>query len=251
MKKQNLFIYLLIFFANLILGGIFSFAEEFQVPSLRAPVQDEAQIFSSQVISKISALVSDVRAKGGPQIQILSLPNLQGIQIEEAAIKIVENWKLGEKEKDNGVLILVSKEERKIRIEVGQGLEGDLPDVVAKRISSRVITPFFKSGNMDQGLVEGVIAILSYTFPQYLKDRDLGGVDKAEPQENRKHVSGLLIFGLFILLSLLRLFMGGGGGGYSSRGGFFGGGSFGGGSSSGGWSGGGGGFSGGGASGDW
>jgi uncharacterized protein len=195
-----------------------------------------------------------VRSKGGPQIQVLTVVNLQGLPIEEATIRVADAWTLGDKDKDNGILFLVSKEERKMRIEVGQGLEGDLPDVIAKRIISRVVTPLFKSGQMDRGLTEGVTAILSYIAPQFLEGREAPSHEQIESQGRGSNLSFLFIIGLFLLISFLRILMGRGGfasSGYHRGGGYIGGGGFGGGRSSGGWSGGGGGFSGGGASGDW
>jgi uncharacterized protein len=239
--------------------GIFCFgpiagAESFVVPTLVSPVQDEAGFFSARTRGEVATFLAMVRSKGGPQIQVLTVVNLQGLPIEEATIRVADAWTLGDKDKDNGILFLVSKEERKMRIEVGQGLEGDLPDVIAKRIISRVVTPLFKSGQMDRGLTEGVTAILSYIAPQFLEGREAPSHEQIESQGRGSNLSFLFIIGLFLLISFLRILMGRGGfasSGYHRGGGYIGGGGFGGGRSSGGWSGGGGGFSGGGASGDW
>lgn len=249
--RKSFFYLILLFIGNLyfIREGL---AQEFHVPVLVAPVQDEAGLFSPEVVVRLSRLLSDLRAQGGPQLQVLTLSSLGGLPIDQASIKIVESWQLGDRAKDDGILLLVSKTERKIRIEVGQGLEGELPDVVAKRIITRVINPLFKAGQMDRGLSEGVLAILGYVAPQFLEANHLGGETVAE-SDDRSPLSTLLIFGLFLLIMILRMMFGGprtygtgyrhgGGGGIWPGGG---------GSSSGGWSGGGGGFSGGGASGDW
>ncbi len=221
-------------------------AQEFTVPALERPVQDEARLFSSRAVSEISAWLADIRSQGGPQIQVLSVDGLNGVPIESASIKIVEAWKLGGKKLDNGVLLLITKRERKVRIEVGQGLEGDLPDVVSKRIITQIISPLFKSGKLDKGLYEGVVAIVGYTAPQFLKGRETEDIDSESGSSKFGDLKFLFFIGIFLIFFFLDLFSGR----RFSSGRYRGGGGFGGGSG-GGWSGGGGGFSGGGASGDW
>ena len=179
---------------------------------------------------------------------------MQGYPVEDASIKIVEKWGLGSKKQDKGVLLLISLAERKIRIEVGQGLEGDLPDAIAKRIIDEVIAPHFKRQDPSRGVLEGVIQIISQVAPDFDSATEFG----VSPKRQKKGVSTnglvlMLLIALFLLRMLTRLGgMGGGGGGFLGGGGGWSGG--GGGWSSGGgssWSGGGGGFSGGGASGSW
>ena len=249
--------YLLSIGSWLCLSAILSFvsslawSETFQVPLLREPVQDEAGLFSGAAVNRMSSFLRDLRTKGGPQVQVLTLDSLAGLPIEEASIKVVEAWNLGGKQKDDGVLFLIAKRERKLRIEVGQGLEGELPDVVAKRIISRIVVPLLKAGRNDQALEESIIAILGYVAPQFLEGQGLAAPEARDEGERSSNGLILLIFFLFIGVSLLRAIGGRhfNGRGYGSGGGF--GGFPSGGRSGGGWSGGGGGFSGGGASGDW
>ncbi len=192
---------------------------------------------------------------GGPEIQILTVENLGGVSIEEAAIKTADAWGPGNKRDDNGVLFMVSKAERKVRIEVGMGLQGDLPDITASRIVREVVIPSFKNNDIDRGVTSGVLAIVHYTNPQFLD-----GQNKA-PQATgaRKHGKRfdwvfLLMFFLVFILPLMtgrrrRSGLGGFVLGYGL--GRIGGGGGGFGSGSGGWGGGGGGFNGGGSSGSW
>lgn len=230
-------------------------ASAFQVPSLTGPVVDEAGVLNGQTVSKLSGLLQRINQRGTVQLQVLTLSSLQGDVIENVSIQVVDAWKLGTAKGDNGVLFLIVPSEKKMRIEVGQGLEGDLPDVIAKRIIADVVAPYFREGLYNEGITAGVIEILRHT------DAKAIGEEAPPPPAREKKKSGLFWFILIIFLLLLKqiLFGGGGGGGrgFGGRrglggfyGGGFGGGGFGG-SSGGGWSGGGGGFSGGGASGSW
>lgn len=234
---------------------------EFTVPSLTGPVVDGAGMLSPSTVAKLSSFIRRVYDSGGPQLQVATVQDLGGISIEEASIKITDQWKLGGAKADNGVLLLISRNERKIRIEVGQGLEGSLTDAYSSRIIRDIMTPRFRSGDVDGGVVAAVFAIVRYTYPEFLKDdRGTGSMPAASSSDgggggvDGHTIETLLMIFFFTFLILPALFgrrrrgfwLGGGGGGWG--GGGFGGGGFGGG---GGWSGGGGGFSGGGASGGW
>lgn len=225
-------------------------APTFQVPSLTGPLMDQAGVLNAPTQAKLEDVLRRVAERGKLQLQVLTLKTLSNEPIEQATLKVVEAWKLGTKEKDNGVLFLIVPDERKMRIEVGQGMEGDIPDVIAKRIISDVVAPYFREGLYSEGVTAGVIEIIRRGDPEAI-----GAVD--EPVERPRGTSNQRIPGwmilLFIVVMLLKMISGGGGRGFGGRtGGGWGGGGFGGGGSGGGgWSGGGGGFSGGGASGDW
>jgi uncharacterized protein len=219
---------------------------------------DMADILNSNTEHILESYLRQLHEKGGAQIQVATVPSLEGLAIEEYSIHLTDQWKLGKKKEDRGILLLVAPHERKIRIEVGMGLEGDLPDVVASRIIREVMAPEFTAGNADRAVIDGVRAIAHITDP--------GLEDAPMPKRGRRDnpYRGLIELGVILLfLIIARLgsggrrgggwWFGGGGGGFGGwGGGSFGGGGFGGGSSGGGgWSGGGGGFSGGGASGGW
>ncbi len=230
---------------------------EFQVPQLTGPVVDQAGLLSSSTVDSLSAFLRRHHEQGGAQIQVATVTDLGDLSIEEASIKITDQWKLGSKKEDRGVLLLVAPSARRMRIEVGQGLEGDLTDLITSRIIRDVIIPRFKEGAPDRGVIDGVLAIVHYADP---KMGDDGGAPVAARSQRFERTGGglgkvmTIIFWLIILIFLLMrpggrgflagMLLGGGLGGG-------GGGGWGGGSSGGGWSGGGGGFSGGGSSGSW
>lgn len=231
-----------------------SVAWAFNVPTLTDPVMDQSGILDFDTKSKLNEVLKNPDVLDKIQLQILVVNSLQEESIESVSIQITDKWKLGTAKKDNGVLFLIAPKERKLRIEVGQGLEGDLPDAIAKRIISDVVTPYFKQGMMSQGITAGTLEILKYAG---VKSSGIANNNDIEFENvPRQKISLLFWIIIFIVVLIFRTIFFGGGpprGGYrGGRGGFGGGwggsGGFGGG---GGWSGGGGGFSGGGSSGSW
>jgi uncharacterized protein len=231
------------------------------IPPLTGPVVDAAGLLGAGDVRRLSELARSARAREdgqGVQLQYLVVRSLQGEPIEDFSIRVAEAWKIGTRGRDNGLLVTVAVEDRAFRIEVGGGLEGEIPDVLARRIGERALVPAFRAGRFGDGLYDAGAELLT-----------LAGVAPQAVEEHARRrgrgVTGLPIgFGpigallviLWIVSNVFRgfgprrrrhLWWGGGpfiGGG---RGGFGGGGGLGG----GGWSGGGGGFSGGGASGRW
>src|SRR5262249_40346780 len=131
------------------------------VPYLTGRVVDNAEILKPAIRERVAALAKGHEDKTTDQIAVLTIPTLGGESVEEFATRVFEAWKLGQKGKDNGVLVVVAPQDRKMRIEVGYGLEGTLPDVVASRIIRNVMTPAFKSGDFDRGIEDGVAAIVA------------------------------------------------------------------------------------------
>ena len=103
-------------------------AAELQLPNLSSPVMDLAGLMSEADKKDLSDLAYEIYAHNGPQITVLTVPDLQGYPIEEFSIRVAEKWQLGTKEKDNGLLVVISKQEREMRIEVGNGIEGEVTD---------------------------------------------------------------------------------------------------------------------------
>jgi uncharacterized protein len=237
------------------------FAQGFEVPALKDPVNDYAGMISANQQSQINQALRSIRDAGGAQIVVLTVNDLNGSTIEQASIQIVDTWKLGDKQKDNGVLLLIASEERQMRIEVGQGLEGELTDAYAKRIIDEAIIPLFKAGNVSEGVLVGAYQIAKITNPGMDVDSYFGAKQNWQPRRQGKlNFSSLVTILLFVGFMLLWGLLTGGGGGPRGRyrGGGYGTGGFGGrstggfgGFGSGGFGGGGGGFSGGGASGRW
>lgn len=227
-------------------------AADFQVPALTGAVVDDARMFSRDAQNALEGALRKLWNTGNSQIAVLTVEDTGGLAIEQASIKVVDEWKLGTAKGDNGVLVMISKADRAARIEVGQGLEGNLPDAYAKRIIDGILVPHFKAGNYDEGILKTVAAIAQKTDPGVELDF-ASGFGGARP---RRVSNGfpLIIFVIIMLATILPRMLGWSPGirsrrGYWSSGSWSGGSGFGGGS--GGFGGGGGGFSGGGASGKW
>jgi uncharacterized protein len=131
-----------------------------EVPYLSGRITDNAEILGAATKQKLNALLKAHEAETTNQIAVLTVPSLQGESVESYAEQVFNAWKLGQKGKDNGVLVLVAPQERRMRIEVGYGLEGTLTDVAASRIIRNVMTPRFKEGNYDAGVEAGVQAVI-------------------------------------------------------------------------------------------
>jgi uncharacterized protein len=240
-------------------------AQRQAVPRNDGWVTDLAGVLSQQQERELEALMESYRRGSGNDIALLTVPSLDGDSIEEFSLRVFREWKLGSVEKNNGALLVVAKGDRRMRIEVGRGLEGTLPDVICGRIIHDVIKPEFQRGDFAAGLRKGVVAL----------QKAAGGDYKAlpapyvTPDSDGLSFLPTILFGVLVMAVLLRLAARGGRGRRygrvspwpyiagsmisSSRGGFRGGGFGGGGSGGGGFGGfgGGGGASGGGASGSW
>jgi uncharacterized protein len=218
-------------------------------------VHDEANVLSAGAKAEIESILKAERDSTSNQIAVLIIPSLDGEILEEYAIKVAhEKWKLGQEKKDNGVLLLIVINDRKIRIESGYGLEGVLTDAMSSRINRNEIAPRFRQGDYDGGVKAGVIGIIQAIKGEYKNDEPVAQKRKSK---RSPFLTILIVIIIIIIASRKRR---GGGGYWSSGGGFFppiGGGGFGG-SSGGSWGdsggadfGGGGGFGGGGSSDSW
>ena len=129
-----------------------SWGSEIQIPVLRAPVMDEAGLLNESEEADLNQVAYEIHAHQGPQVTILTLNDLQGFEIEDFSIRVVEKWQLGTKEKDNGLLVLIAKAERKMRIEVGNGIEGEITDYEANQYINQILKPAFGQGQYHAGL---------------------------------------------------------------------------------------------------
>ena len=220
-----------------------------EVPKHTGYVNDLAGLISSATELKIENFLRGFEGSDSTQLVVLTVDSLQGEALEEYSLKVAENWGIGQKGKDNGALLLIAKQERKIRIEVGYGLEGKLTDLLAGRIIDNDITPRFKAGDYEGGVVAGITGMAEAVRGEYT------GTGTTSRKKKRNPLGSLALL-LFLGPGLMLL----GGGGRRGRrgrrgiggfwiGGMGGGGGFGGGG--GGFGGGGGGFGGGGSSGGW
>jgi uncharacterized protein len=159
--------------AGLVLLLGFSLAgADVPVPPLTGRVVDLTGTLSGGAVSRIEAKLADLEAKKGSQLAVLMVPSTDPEEIEPFGIRVAEAWKLGRKGVDDGAILIVAKNDRRVRIEVGQGLEGALPDAIANRIITETITPHFKLGDYDGGVEAGVNQIISVVNGEPLPQPD-------------------------------------------------------------------------------
>lgn len=252
------------------------------VPELSRRVTDLTATLSADQVAALEGRLAAFEAQRGSQIAVLIVPTTQPEDIAQFGIRVAEQWKIGRERIDDGVILIVARNDRKLRLEVGYGLEGPIPDAIAKRVIAETITPYFRAGDYYGGIDAGVTQLMRLIEGEELPPpaaARAGGDDEAflplvvggviagwllsmlmsRPAAGGlaalgSGVVGALLLGLTPVLLFIAVFVfigvAGGfrhGGGWTSGGGFGRGGGFGGGS----WGGGGGGFGGGGASGSW
>lgn len=235
-------------------------------PKLTGRVVDDANMLSPAVEQQLTEELATLEASTGRQVVVATLPSLQGYEIEDYGYQLGRTWKIGDEKRDDGVLLIIAPNDRKVRIEVGYGLEPVLTDALSSTIIQTAILPAFKAGKMEEGVVAGTEAIVQ----QLSLPDDQAKAIAAKPVESSSHRESagppiiFIILVIFWLLGgLLRGFGGrrrgssawwllpfllsgsshrgsgggswGGGGGFGGGGFSGGGGSFGGGGSSGGW----------------
>ena len=282
-KFFNTFNYVAIFFSFFLTSQL-ALAALVAIPELKTRVTDLTQTLSPDQQAQLEQKLAAFEAKKGSQITVLIVPTVQPEDIAQYSIRVTDAWKLGREKVDDGVLILIAKDDRKVRIEVGYGLEGPIPDLTAKRVISEFISPKFKQGDFYGGLDAGIDKLIGLIDGEALPAPSsaasngraienilpillFGGLISGLFLRNRfgtffgSALNGGLLGGVVAVLGLtlggaaifafvafiVTMMMGGGGMSGGIPGGYGGGGWSGGGSS--GW--GGGGFGGGGASGDW
>ncbi|WP_367374465.1 YgcG family protein [Pseudomonas lini] len=228
---------------------------ELKFPELTGRVVDNAQMIEPAVREQLVQQLNAHEKTTGEQLVVVTLPDLQGTDIADFGYQLGRYWGIGQKDKNNGALLIVARAERKLRIEVGYGLEGRLTDAQSSVIINQVITPAFKAGNFSKGISDGVAAMLVVLGGNPLDEPSTVYEPRGDQESDfvGRH-PGLFVF--LVLLFILTIFIGQmfgilpSGGGRGGSGGGFGGGGFGGGGG-GGFSGGGGSFGGGGSSGGW
>lgn len=173
-------------------------ARALDVPALKGRVNDYAGILSPATISQLETSLANFEAAESTQIVLLTIPSLEGDSLEAFSLRVAETWRPGQKKLDNGALLLIASQDRKLRIEVGYGLEGRLTDLSSGRIIRNIITPRFKEGNFDQGVIDGINAMMAtvkgeFTPPAEQKGRQRLGINPA----------GLFIFLIIVIFSVL------------------------------------------------
>jgi uncharacterized protein len=174
------------------------------VPPLTARVIDLTGTLSGGAVNRLETRLADLEAKKGSQIAVLMVPTTQPEEIEQYGIRVAEQWKLGRKGVDDGAILLVAKSDRRVRIEVGSGLEGALPDAIANRIIDETITPHFKLGDYDGGVEAGVGQMISVVNGEQLPAPD----EKWAHRGGIGHLLPFLLVAVFVASGVLRAIFG-------------------------------------------
>lgn len=233
-------------------------AQQAELPALTGRVVDQAELLDTQAEARLTSMLAAHEQATSEQVVVVTVPDLQGRSIEEFGVQLGREWGIGQKGEDNGALLIVARDDRKIRIEVGYGLEGRLTDAQSSVIINRIITPAFREGDFTRGITEGTAAMIQVLGGDPLQTAAMRPAMPMGAQEP----GGLGILGFFLMLVAIFVIGGGRGGRGGGRGagralllgallGGMGRGGGGGGFGGGGFGGGGGGFGGGGASGGW
>jgi uncharacterized protein len=253
MRLQNFFIFFCVCYLILVILNINQVSGQDIPDSPNQHVADYVDVLTPGEENSLNAMLRAYEDSTSNQLIVAIFQNAQGYAVEEFTIGVAEKWLVGQKSRDNGIILAVFMEERKIRIEVGYGLEDMVPDAVAIQIAQNLISPYFKEGQYQQGIFEGVRALMQAAAGKF------DGLGKKTRKNNEKNGFPfvLLVFFFIVFLSIFkrRRFSNVSSRGYRQSGPFwwggFGGGSRGGGFGGGGFSGGGGSFGGGGATGSW
>jgi len=209
MKKVSL---LVLLFAML---AIVSVARCAEIPYLTGRVNDNAQILSENARQLLSEKLKEHEDRTTNQVVVLTIASLQGESIEDYSNKVFIEWGLGQKDKDNGILIVVVPDERRMRIEVGYGLEPTMTDLMAGRIIRELMTPRFREGDYDGGITEGALAVINVLEGQELaeaadfdeaSESSLSGFSDLELPDmpiGMRILIGAFIFGIIGLFTIL------------------------------------------------
>lgn len=158
------------------------------LPTPNGYVTDQANMLSSTVESELNQALSELEKTDSTQIAVLTINTLNNEALESYALNILQTWGIGQKQKDNGALLLIVKNDRKIRIEVGYGLEGRLTDLLSGRIIDHIISPKFKQGQFDEGVSAGVHAMIDVVHGEF----------KAEKKTKTKIHPLIIMIGFFV-----------------------------------------------------
>jgi len=180
-------------------------ATQLPVPPLTGRVVDQTGTLSPAEIASLDQKLKDFEERKGSQIGVLIVPTTAPETIEQYALRVVEQWKLGRKNIDDGALLIIAKDDRRMRIEVGYGLEGILPDATARRIIDEIIGPKFRNGDFAGGITDGVDRILKVVdgeplpAPQRRRPEAFNKIDPFDP---------LVIIAVLIIGGVLRSIFG-------------------------------------------
>lgn len=198
MKRSRIYTTLAgLLLALLLLPGLITAAD---IPKLSGRINDYAGLLDTATASRITAALEQLEKTDSTQVVVLTVPSLEGIPLEEYALRTAQKWQLGQKDIDNWALLLIALNDRKIRIEVGYGLEGKLTDLMSGRIIRSVITPQFQKGNFAKGIEDGTTAMIGVVSGEYAAE----DLPKTAKSPNFSGFFPFVIFFLFFLGNVFR-----------------------------------------------
>ncbi len=193
---------------RLITQGLFflllnaSVVQALEVPRLSGRVNDLGHILSGSTVQMLDQVLQQLEETDSTQVVVLTIPSLDGEDLESYSLKVAENWGIGQRSTDNGALLLVAVKERKLRIEVGKGLEGKLTDLVSGRIIRNEIVPQFRNGNFNQGVIDGVTAIVQVVKGEY--SAQTTSANNSRQNEGMSNAFVFLFFGIIVIGNIFR-----------------------------------------------
>lgn len=196
----------------LLLGWVFPALADVAVPPLVGRVVDQTGTLSTNDVSTLNQTIRAFEARKGSQVAVLIVPTTDGEAIEQYSLRVAEAWKIGRKKIDDGVLLVIAKNDRRLRIEVGYGLEGALTDVTSKRIIDEVITPHFRNGDFSGGISAGVDRILRVVngekLPAPAQSQPSRGIESSWLLDHVNPFNPFIIFGVFVVGAAMRATLG-------------------------------------------
>jgi len=190
----------------LLLCWAFAALADVAVPPLSGRVVDQTATLTSGDVASLTQTLKNLETRKGSQVAVLIVPTTAPETIEQYSIRVAEAWKIGRKKIDDGALLVVAKNDRKLRIEVGYGLEGALNDVTAKRIIDEIITPKFRNGDFAGGISDGVDRIIGIIegepLPAPAPRQSSGSSHNFDP------LNPFVLFAIFVVGAILRTTLG-------------------------------------------
>ncbi|MBN1354392.1 MAG: TPM domain-containing protein, partial [Candidatus Omnitrophica bacterium] len=161
-------------------------------------ITDNAGLLDAATRYSLNNKLREYEEKTSNQIFVATFPSLEGESLEDFSIRLAEKWKAGQKGKDNGLIVLIFRDDRKIRIEVGYGLEGVLPDALAGQIIRNIMAPYFAKGNYKEGIISGLSVIIGAIQGEYSS-----GGRRVTPRRAAVDIAQVLVFVLFLMFPLV------------------------------------------------
>jgi uncharacterized protein len=172
-------------------------------PALTDRIVDQANILSVDTRNAIEPKLADLEARSGIQLVVATITSLEGQEVEPYANQLFRSWKLGEKDKNNGVLLLIAPNEHRVRIEVGYGLEGTLTDALSKVIITNAMTPRFKTGDFNGGITRGIDDIITVLTTDSADWQQRPSLRLDSAQTNNGPPKWLIIGAIIVFLGLM------------------------------------------------